>query len=156
MTWYWIQAQILVLEQGASMVKWTKKGFWLTKTINLLVKGIKIVAKRCLNWIFSYDNLYYWFNTQIYNIKLRFLILNIKINPQKQMVEYSVGHRFHDINYYEVEIPSHIPWVHCILQSIITQLCREPSIYCNFILFKQKCRHSLVQYHLLAHHCTFF
>jgi hypothetical protein len=37
---------------GASMVKWTKKVLQFTKTIMILVKGLKVVAKYCLNWNF--------------------------------------------------------------------------------------------------------
>ena len=36
---------------GASMVKWTKKVLHYTKTIMSLVKGLKVIAKRYLNWI---------------------------------------------------------------------------------------------------------
>ena len=42
----------------ASMVKWTKKVLCYTKTIIFLVKGLKVVAKSYLNWIFFYDDLY--------------------------------------------------------------------------------------------------
>ena len=45
------------LNMGASMVKWTKKVLWYTKTLFVLVKGLKVVAKHCLNWIFPHDNL---------------------------------------------------------------------------------------------------
>ena len=34
---------------GASMVTWTKKMLRYTKTIFFLVKGLKVVAKRCLD-----------------------------------------------------------------------------------------------------------
>ena len=43
---------------GASMVKWTKKVLWYIKTIISLVKGLKVVAKCCLNWIFFNDDLF--------------------------------------------------------------------------------------------------
>jgi hypothetical protein len=46
------------LWMGASMVKWTKKVLWYTKTIIFLVKGLKVVAKSYLNWNFFYDDLY--------------------------------------------------------------------------------------------------
>ena len=42
-----------------SMVKWTKKMLQFTKTIIFLVKGLKVVAKRCLNWISLRANLCY-------------------------------------------------------------------------------------------------
>jgi hypothetical protein len=35
------------MHMGASMVKWTKKVLWFTKTIFFLVKGLKVVAKHC-------------------------------------------------------------------------------------------------------------
>ena len=47
-----------VLDGGASMVKWTKKVLRYTKTKIFLVKGLKVVAKRYLNWIVFYDDLY--------------------------------------------------------------------------------------------------
>ena len=34
---------------GASMVKWTQKVFWYTKIMMFLIKGLKVVAKCCLN-----------------------------------------------------------------------------------------------------------
>ena len=39
------------------MVKWTEKVLQYTKTIILLVKGLKVVAKRCLDWISFHDDL---------------------------------------------------------------------------------------------------
>ena len=42
---------------GASMVKWTKRVLRYANTIILLVKGLKVVAKHCLNWFFFYDDL---------------------------------------------------------------------------------------------------
>ena len=42
---------------GASIVKWTKKVLRYTKTVNVLVKGLKVVAKRCFNWIYFHDDL---------------------------------------------------------------------------------------------------
>ena len=35
---------------GASMVKWTKKVLQYTKFIIIWVKGLKVVAKHCLDW----------------------------------------------------------------------------------------------------------
>jgi hypothetical protein len=40
---------------------------------------------------------------------LRFSILIIKSDAQEQMIEYGLGHRFHDLNYFEVGIFFHIP-----------------------------------------------
>ena len=42
---------------GASMVKWTKKVLQYTKPIISWVKGLKVVAKRCLNLISFHDDL---------------------------------------------------------------------------------------------------
>ena len=42
---------------GANMVKWTKKMLWYTETIVFAVKGPKVVAKCCLNWISFHDDL---------------------------------------------------------------------------------------------------
>ena len=41
----------------ASMIKWTKKVLRYTKTIMFLVKGLKVVAKHCVNWISFHDDL---------------------------------------------------------------------------------------------------
>ena len=41
---------------GASMVKWTNKVLQYTTTIIFMVKGLKVVAKRCLNWISFHDD----------------------------------------------------------------------------------------------------
>ena len=46
------------VHRGVSMVKWTKKVLRYTKTIICGVKGLKVVAKRYLNWTFLfYDDL---------------------------------------------------------------------------------------------------
>ena len=37
------------------MVKWTKKMLRYNKTIIFQVKGLKVVAKRCLNWNSFHD-----------------------------------------------------------------------------------------------------
>ena len=39
------------------MVKWTNKMLRCTKIIIFLVKGLKVVAKRCLNYISFHDDL---------------------------------------------------------------------------------------------------
>ena len=46
------------IHMGASIVKWTKIVLWYTKTI-FFFKGLKVVAKCCLNWISFHDDLYY-------------------------------------------------------------------------------------------------
>ena len=48
---------VTVVMLGVSMVKWTKKMLRYTKTITFLVKGLKAIAKRCLNWICIHDDL---------------------------------------------------------------------------------------------------
>ena len=40
---------------------------------------------------------------------LRFSILIIKSDAQKQMIEFGFRHRFHDLNYFEVGNFFHIP-----------------------------------------------
>ena len=67
-----------------------------------LVKGLKVVAKCYLNWIFFMMTFIVTLNTQMHNIKLRSLILSIKSDAQKQMVESNFGCRFHNLIYFEV------------------------------------------------------
>ena len=43
---------------GASMVKWTNIVLWYTKTIFVLVKVLRVVAKCCLIWIIFHNDLY--------------------------------------------------------------------------------------------------
>ena len=46
-------------------------------------------------------------------------------DAQKQMVEFGCGtcaQRFHDLQFF------HIPWIHYLLEDIITKLCRKPLI----------------------------
>ena len=50
---------------GASMVKWTKRVLRYANTIILLVKGLKVVAKHCLNWFFFMMTFVVVFNTQM-------------------------------------------------------------------------------------------
>ena len=83
---------------GASMVKWTK-------IVYTKAKGLKVVAKCCLNWIFFMMISIVVSNTQMSNIKLRFSTLIIESDAQKQMIESDFEHRFHDLNYFEVRIP---------------------------------------------------
>ena len=62
---------------GASMVKWTKKVVWYTKTIIVLVKGLKIVEKGCLNWILFDDDLYccvIYSNVEYQNLSLNAML----------------------------------------------------------------------------------
>ena len=70
-----------------------------------MVKRLRVVTKRCLNWIFlvklfSPDVL----GTQIKNIKMRSSKPIIKNTTQKVMVNYCFGRRFHDLKYFEVGI----------------------------------------------------
>ena len=53
------------------------------------------------------------------------------------MFEFGFGRRFHDINYFKVGVFVHIPWIHNLLEGIITKLCGKPSIWCNFIILKK-------------------
>jgi hypothetical protein len=89
------------------MVKWTKKVLRYIKTIIFWAKGLKVVAKRYLTWIFFMNSIVVlntqMLNTQMLNIKLRSSILSIKSDAEKQVVEYGFGCRFHDLNYFEVE-----------------------------------------------------
>ena len=85
------------------MVKWTKKVLWYTKTIIFLVKGLKVVAKYRLNWIyFSIVTFTAVLNTQIENIRSRSLKRIIKSDAKKWMAKYGFGCRFNDLKYYEV------------------------------------------------------
>jgi hypothetical protein len=59
---------------------------------------------------------------------LRSSILIIESSAQKQMIESSFGRKFHDLNYFEVGVFFHNPWIHHLLEGIITQLCGRPSI----------------------------
>jgi hypothetical protein len=88
---------------GAIMVKWTKKVLRYIKTIIFWAEGLKVVAKRYLTLILFMNSIVV-LNTQMLNIKLRSSILSIKSDAEKQVVEYGFGCRFHDLNYFEVEI----------------------------------------------------
>ena len=63
----------------------------LTKTILFLVKGLKVVAKRCLNWISFHDGLCCCVEYSNVESKLRFSILIIRTDAQKPIVEFSLG-----------------------------------------------------------------
>ena len=125
---------------------------WYTKTIIFLVKGLKVVAKRCLNWIFFHDDLYCCVKYSNVEYQVEIFKLIIKSDAQKQMVEFSFGRRFHDLNYFEVGI------FFIFLEFIIYLRASSQNFVenhqFNVILsyFKQNLDNSLVQYHLLAHH----
>ena len=48
-------------------------------------------------------------NTQMQKMKLGYSIFIIKSDAQKQRIESSFGHKFHDHNYFEVGIFLQIP-----------------------------------------------
>ena len=135
---------------GANMVEWTKIVLCYTKTIYLLVKGPKVVAKCSLNWISFHDDLYCCvrysivdyqveiFKTCHQRVMLKSTWLNIGLNinswPQKIL---------------KLEI-FHILWIHYILEVIITKIYRKPSINVILLYFK----HTLDNY--LPTTCTIF
>ena len=119
------------------MVKWTKQMLWYTKTNYTLVKGLKVGAKRCLNWISFHDDLCCCVEYSNAKIKLRFSILIIKSDGQKEMVEFGFRCRFRDLNYFEVGIFFHIPRIHYLLEGIITKLCGKPITKCGLSYFVQ-------------------
>ena len=60
-----LKLQTKRLNLGASMVKWIKKVLRYIKTINNLVKGLKVIAKRYLHWIFFVMTSIVVLNTQM-------------------------------------------------------------------------------------------
>ena len=56
------------------------------------------------------------------------------------MFEFGFGHRFHNLNYFEVRIFFHIPLIHYLLQDIITKLCGKTSLCWNFIVLNTSFR----------------
>ena len=52
-----------------------------------LVKGLKVVAKRCLNWLSFQDDVFVVLNTQTWKTTLGSSILIIKSYAHKQMIE---------------------------------------------------------------------
>ena len=137
------------------MVKWTKKVLRYTKTIFFLVKGLKVVGKRCLNLISFHDDLCCC--VEYSNVGNQVEILNtvliIKTSAQKQMVEFGFGHRFHDHNYFELEMFFYIPWIYYLLEGIIWNFAENHQL--NVILSHLKQipdNHLLIQHHLLAQH----
>ena len=53
------------------MVKWTKTMLMYPKPVNVLVKGLKVVAKCCVFWILFMMTSIVVLNTQMYYIRLR-------------------------------------------------------------------------------------
>ena len=114
--------------------------WWVT---TLPVKGLKVVAKCCLNWISFHDDLcccVEYSNVEndlqylsLKVIKLRSSIRILKSDVQIQMIESGLGCRFHDLHYFEVWIFFHTPWNHYLLEGIITELCGNHRL--NVILF---------------------
>ena len=76
---------------------------------------------RCWNWLFFSCQLasFVVLSIQIQNINLRFMRLIIKRNAQKQMSRSSFVCKFHDLNYLELGLFFHIPWLHYTLEVII-------------------------------------
>ena len=78
------------------------------KTIIVLVKGLEVIAKCCLNWISSHDDLCCC--AEYLNVENQVESYNTchQSDAQKQMVEYGFGRRFHAPNYSNVEVFFHI------------------------------------------------
>ena len=69
------------------------------------------------------------------------------------MVEFGFGRRFHDHNYFEVEMFFYIPWIYYLLEGIIWNFAENHQL--NVILSHLKQipdNHLLIQHHLLAQH----
>ena len=58
-------------------------------------------------------------STQMENTKMRSSKLIINNNAQKQMGKYGFGHKFHDLNYFELSLFIQLPWIHYTLEVII-------------------------------------
>ena len=86
------------------MVKWTTKVLWYTKTIIDVVKGLKVVAKCCVSWIFIHDDLYVVLNTQMWNIKLRLQNLSLKAMLKSEWLNLVLDIDFMTLNILKLEL----------------------------------------------------
>jgi hypothetical protein len=103
-------------------MRYTYKVLRYTKTIVVLVKCLKVVAKYYSQWnLFMVPSIIS--STHIKNIKMRSLKHVIKNIVKKVMAKYGFGHRFHDLKYFEVGFLFHIPCVHYMLEGSNTKIC---------------------------------
>ena len=90
------------------MVNWTKKKLQCTRFIIQLfvVKGLKVVAKCCLNCeffnFFFHNDLYCCLKDSNVEYQAKIFKLINEGDAQKQMIESSFGCRFRDLNYFDV------------------------------------------------------
>jgi hypothetical protein len=122
---------------GANMVECTKLVLWNTKTIYLLVKGPKVVAKCSLNCFVFHDGLYCCvrYSSVDYQVEI------LKTYHQRVMLKSTWSNIGSNINswpqiFLKLEI-FHILCIHCILEVIITKLDRKPLMNVILLYLKQ-------------------
>jgi hypothetical protein len=110
---------------------------WYFKSITILVKDLKIVENGSSNWILFYDDLFCYVEYSNVEMKLRSSILIIRSDAQNLIVKSCFGCRCYDLNYFEVGIFFHIPWIHYSLESIITNFVENHQFNVILLYFKQ-------------------
>ena len=72
-----------------------------TKTIHFWVKGLIIVVKHCINWIYFHDDFCGCVEYSDVENQVEIFNTNHTNEAQKEMFEFVFGRRFHDLNYFE-------------------------------------------------------
>ena len=85
------------------MVKWTQRVFQYNKIKISLVKGLKVVANCCLNWISVLDDLCYCVEYSNVENQVEIFSFIIKSDAQMQMIEYGFKHRYMTITIVKLE-----------------------------------------------------
>ena len=105
------------------MAKYAEKVSWYTKTMIVLVKHLKIIAKCCLKCMFFLGALYCCVRYSSIKYQDEILQLIIKSIIQKVIAKSSFKRRFHDLKYFEVGYLFHIPYFQFKTKGIITKFC---------------------------------
>ena len=79
------------------MVEWTKTMLMYPKPVNVLVKGLKVVAKCCVFWILFMMTSIVVLNIQMYYIRLRSSNLPLNVMLKTQLVEYGFGRKCFEV-----------------------------------------------------------
>ena len=77
---------------------------WYTKTIMVLVKLLKVATNCCLNWDFFYGTLYCCVKYSNIEYQDDISKLITQNNSQKKMAKFGFEVKFHNLEYFEVEI----------------------------------------------------
>ena len=113
------------------------------------VKGLSLVAKRCLNWISFHDDLCCCVEYSNVENQVEILMVIIQSDAQKQMVESSFGRRLMTLIILKLDLSFILLGFIFYLRASSKNFVENHQFNVILSYFKTNCRLSLVQF---AHH----